>query len=818
VAGRLVGLYRCTVSNNKPSEASAEFLVQAAGTPSGISITRSGLHSIQVSWNPSLRATGYIIIYQQDGQQFIILTNTTSAHVTELTPLGATYNFTIVAISSDTLPSESDPVIYVLDFPAPVIYFETSGPQLNGQTFNLSCFVEVIHSDVNPQIELLIEGPNGTVIAFQTNTPAVTYTFNPLQISDSGLYNCTATVNILEAGVLDVQVSTVETVSVAVAFPVETLNGEAENNVIHLTWEPPSFDADLTTGYVVSCTTLMEGIPQPKVQNIPPNETSTFVSGYNGVSYTCEIFTETVQGNSLGSRVNVTIPETVPSGSPENLSAEAAERDVTFSWSPPDVTLRNGNITEYSLSCSPSPSSLPQSFPEPGTYRVAYYSSSTTHVCSILASRFSPATSYNCSVVAINSKGAGPPAFVSFTTAYDYKLFQLRLINIGNCPLWVEADKVKKISNITSAVVRALKEMSVCDIQSKVVDKPAFKCYPDSPSYVTLRGQLNGTATEDSTSLISSVKEWVSTSPEIHVNSVLLGIDSTCSVAISSLTELECLEEIDSTSNTTSSHDAAPLAYGVTVAGILSVIVFLAVLVFCVMIMCRKRCNKYRLRKTWDEVQDKDMTIFHNESYHRHSTLAIMEEDKDYSFVDSWIGAQEPHTDDKDYSFVDSWIGAQEPHTYDYPRFSPQSESSEPLRAILYPASGNDSANFQERYADCTPPTVHVSQRAFDGNKAQQKDDRPRGLSDSYVPCTPPLSHTPNVRASLSVPDGNKTQQEDGRPRGLSDSYVACTPPLSHTGNHCLPQQPPSVAERAETEKKAEKSMLRSALDDDLCS
>ena len=225
---------------------------------------------------------------------------------------------------------------------------------------------------------------------------------------------------------------------------METLNGEAENNVIHLTWEPPSFDADLTTGYVVSCTTLMEGIPQPEVQNIPPNETSTFVSGYNGVSYTCEIFTETVQGNSLGSRVNVTIPETglsdlhtyshclqmcicmkhhnisaVPSGSPENLSAEAAERDVTFSWSPPDVTLRNGNITEYSLSCSPSPSSLPQSFPEPGTYRVAYYSSSTTHICSILASRFSPATSYNCSVVAINSKGAGPPAFVSFTTAYD---------------------------------------------------------------------------------------------------------------------------------------------------------------------------------------------------------------------------------------------------------------------------------------------------------------------------------------------------------------------------------------------------------------
>ena len=109
----------------------------------------------------------------------------------------------------------------------------------------------------------------------------------------------------------------------------------------------------------------------------------------------------------------------VPSGSPETFVAEAAERDVTFSWSPPNVTLRNGNIIGYNLSCSPSPSSLPQSFPESGTYTVAHFSPSTTHACSTLASRFSPATSYECSVVALNGKGAGPPAVVSFTTAYD---------------------------------------------------------------------------------------------------------------------------------------------------------------------------------------------------------------------------------------------------------------------------------------------------------------------------------------------------------------------------------------------------------------
>ena len=155
-----------------------------------------------------------------------------------------------------------------------------------------------------------------------------------------------------------------------------------------------------------------------------------------------------------------------------------------------------------------------------------------------------------------------------------------------------------KISDITAAVESALKELSVCGIESEVVDKPTFKCYPDSPSYVTIRGHLIGTTTEDSASLLLSMREWVSTRPQIPVNSVLLRIDSTCSVSISSLTEEECLE-VDSTSNATSSTDNAPLLYGATVAGSVSLMVFLAILVVCIVVLWRKQRNKYRLRKAW---------------------------------------------------------------------------------------------------------------------------------------------------------------------------------------------------------------------------
>ena len=93
--------------------------------------------------------------------------------------------------------------------------------------------------------------------------------------------------------------------------------------------------------------------------------------------------------------------------------AAAGERQVTFSWSPPLAALHNGVITSYTLSCSPSPSSLPQSPSQPGALTVA---------------GFSPDTSYSCSVVASNSQGSGPPANISFTTQQDRETVYYKLV------------------------------------------------------------------------------------------------------------------------------------------------------------------------------------------------------------------------------------------------------------------------------------------------------------------------------------------------------------------------------------------------------
>ena len=98
-----------------------------------------------------------------------------------------------------------------------------------------------------------------------------------------------------------------------------------------------------------------------------------------------------------------------------------------------------------------------------------------------------------------------------------------------------------KLVDITSAVLERLSTSCVdCGIDSDIIDRQSFACYPESPTYVTYRARLEGTSETDSGSLISLMGEWVSGGASIIVNGVLMTVDSKCTVAISSLSEGEC--------------------------------------------------------------------------------------------------------------------------------------------------------------------------------------------------------------------------------------------------------------------------------------
>ena len=94
-----------------------------------------------------------------------------------------------------------------------------------------------------------------------------------------------------------------------------------------------------------------------------------------------------------------------PTGPPETFTVTRRRaRNMTFSWSPPTPTLRNGVITGYFLSCVPEGgggSSISMQYTAAGTFTLR---------------GFTPFTSYNCSVSASNSWGSGPTTYLIDTT------------------------------------------------------------------------------------------------------------------------------------------------------------------------------------------------------------------------------------------------------------------------------------------------------------------------------------------------------------------------------------------------------------------
>ena len=111
-----------------------------------------------------------------------------------------------------------------------------------------------------------------------------------------------------------------------------------------------------------------------------------------------------------------------PPGTPEMFEACAGERQVNFTWSPPLQAIPV--ITYYTISCSPSPSSLPQS--------LAAADFLEARPITLLIAGFFPNTSYMCSVESGNNAGVGPPANVTFTTLPDCEWNQTKIVSVIN--------------------------------------------------------------------------------------------------------------------------------------------------------------------------------------------------------------------------------------------------------------------------------------------------------------------------------------------------------------------------------------------------
>ena len=85
-------------------------------------------------------------------------------------------------------------------------------------------------------------------------------------------------------------------------------------------------------------------------------------------------------------------------------------RTLTFSWDHPAGYEVSGVITAYQLSCVPQALGFPKTFDSQDF---------TERRVVTTESGFTPSTSYNCSVLALNRVGSGPSASASATTEDD---------------------------------------------------------------------------------------------------------------------------------------------------------------------------------------------------------------------------------------------------------------------------------------------------------------------------------------------------------------------------------------------------------------
>ena len=82
-------------------------------------------------------------------------------------------------------------------------------------------------------------------------------------------------------------------------YPVEMFQVESSNTSISFTWSPPPLGSQFTTGYQLTCTPLIEGIPSLPPTRIGPEVVSASLTGlYSGVVYLCSIVTLTAEGLS----------------------------------------------------------------------------------------------------------------------------------------------------------------------------------------------------------------------------------------------------------------------------------------------------------------------------------------------------------------------------------------------------------------------------------------------------------------------------------------------------------------------------------------
>jgi Fibronectin type III domain/Carboxypeptidase regulatory-like domain len=212
---------------------------------------------------------------------------------------------------------------------------------------------------------------------------------SPLTVSGltNGLtYQCTVTAsNNVGAGPPSAAVTVVLPLRVPTA--PTNLTATTSNTSVALSWTASTSNGTPVTGYIATCnagTTTRTGTST--------TTSATITNLASGTTYTCSVVATNVAGRSVASNQVAVIPKALP-GAPVLSSVSPSDQAISLAFSPP--TSNAGGITSYTGRCLTT-----------GQAAVFVVGSASP----VVVSHLTNGLVYECTVIATNAVGDGPPS------------------------------------------------------------------------------------------------------------------------------------------------------------------------------------------------------------------------------------------------------------------------------------------------------------------------------------------------------------------------------------------------------------------------
>ena len=117
-------------------------------------------------------------------------------------------------------------------------------------------------------------------------------------------------------------------------------------------------------------------------------------------------------------------------------------------------------------------------------------------------------------------------------------LLVLSLFNLATC---IQANNGhQKLSTISTSLVNSVEERCRCGFSLTNVMSPTFRCFGESEDAVTYRAEIIGTLLAPPDHVVLFIEEWLSQGALILFDIILVPLDESCQVVVTSLADPEC--------------------------------------------------------------------------------------------------------------------------------------------------------------------------------------------------------------------------------------------------------------------------------------